>query len=649
MKENFYVTTPIYYVNDVPHIGHMYTTIAADTITRYKRMCGVDSYFLTGTDEHGQKIQQAAQKKNIAPKELADQVVGRYHALWNKLGITNNDFIRTTEERHIKTVQYVFNKLLQSDDIYPGEYEGWYCTPCEAFWTESQLNGDHLCPDCGRPTSRMKESTYFFRMSKYQDALLAHIENNPGFIKPESRRNEIISFIKEGLRDLSVSRVTFSWGVPVPSDPKHVVYVWLDALVNYISALGYSSADDSLFKKYWPADYHMVGKDILRFHTVYWPTMLMALGLELPRSIFAHGWWTVEGQKMSKSLGNAIDPFYLTDKFGNDQVRYFLLREVTFGLDGDFSYKALIHRINSDLANDFGNLATRTMGMITRYFDGVIPAPSALEAPEKEIHQLIKRTAEQFDEYMNDLAFNKALLAVWEVVGALNRYIDAMQPWALAKEPSQTGRLSTVIYTAADGLRSLSHFIAPFMPDTAAKLRIQLGLTADCSIKSIADLGATGILPYGKLGEVSALFPRLDEKELMKSILEDSAKKTEQTAKPDTTPSETTSDEHISMDDFTKVKIIAALIEDAERVPKSDKLLKLSVNDGASQRTIVAGIGKSYAPEDLKNKKVAILANLKPAKLMGIPSEGMVLATFDGERHHALILPDSVPLGTRIK
>ncbi len=643
MSRHFYITTPIYYVNDVPHIGHMYTTIAADTVARFKRMCGEDTYFLTGTDEHGQKIEQAAAKKGLKPKELADQVVGRYHKLWEKLGVQNNDFIRTTDERHMVTVQNVFEQLQKQDDIYPGEYEGWYCTPCEAFWTESQLSDGHLCPDCGRPTSRMKEPTYFFRMSKYQDRLLEHIEKNPNFIRPESRRNEVVSFIKEGLRDLSVSRVNFAWGIPVKKDPKHVIYVWVDALVNYISALGYSREDDTLFKKYWPANFHLVGKDILRFHSVYWPTMLMALGLELPKSVFAHGWWTVEGQKMSKTLGNVVDPFHLTDKFGVEPVRYFLLREVTFGLDGDFSYKALIHRINSDLANDFGNLVTRSLGMVGRYFDGIIPAPALYNEEDGSIQALIAETARQYVQYFDEMSLNKVLLTVWELVGALNKYIDEMQPWSLAKDPAQKERLGTVLYTVADGLLALSGFITPFMPETALKLRKQLGVERAAQLKDASELGIAGALRSGvKLGEVTALFPRLDEKEIMASMQEPAKSAAD-------VPKEQAAGEQIEFKDFEKVNIIAGYIEDAINVPKSDKLLKLTVNDGKSVRTIVAGIAKSYKPEELRGKTVAVIENLKPAKLMGIESRGMVVAAFDGERHHALILPAGIPAGTRIK
>jgi methionyl-tRNA synthetase len=635
MAESFYITTPIYYVNDVPHIGHLYTTLAVDTISRYKRLRGVDTFFLTGTDEHGQKIAQAAAAKNITPQELADQVVTRYLALWKKLGISNDDFIRTTEKRHIETVQTAFELLREKGDIYPGDYEGWYCTPCEAFWTETQLSGDNLCPDCGRPTVRMKEATYFFRMSKYQERLLKHIEDNPDFIKPESRKNEIVAFIKEGLKDLSVSRITFNWGIPVKSDPKHVVYVWVDALINYLSALGYTE-NAPLFRKFWSNCTHMVGKDILRFHSVYWPTILMALDLPLPKQIYAHGWWTVEGQKMSKSLGNAIDPFFLTDKFGNDQVRYFMLREVTFGLDGDFSYKALIHRVNGDLANDFGNLVNRTLGMVNRYRSGVIPAPAALTERENILLEEIKRSANDYISFMESLTFNKALISVWAIVSALNKYIDDEKPWDLAKHSPD--RLDTVLYTACDHISLLSRLITPFMPETAVKLCGELGIPHKSRYSSVEELLASGTLKSGTLGDIVPLFPRIDPAELMAEIKN----------KPEK-PAIKAETELVGIDEFAKTRLMAGKIEQAEKVEHSDKLLKLSVNDGTGVRTIMAGIAKSYAPGDLTGKTLVFVANLKPAKLMGVLSHGMVLAAFDGTKHSVLFLPDSVPAGTVIK
>ncbi|MDK2791567.1 MAG: methionyl-tRNA synthetase [Deferribacteres bacterium] len=640
-KPTFYVTTPIYYVNDVPHIGHAYTTVACDVISRYKRMSGYDVFFLTGTDEHGQKIEQAAQQKKLSPKELADSVVQRYKNLWKKLNISNNHFIRTTDESHKKTVQEAFKKMQENGDIYLDEYEGWYCTPCETYWTETQLLDGNCCPSCRRETTKLKEPSYFFNMSKYQDKLLKHIEENPDFIKPASRRNEIVAFIKEGLRNLSVSRVSFKWGIPVPRDEKHVIYVWIDALTNYISALDYFDSNSDK-RKYWPADFHVVGKDILRFHTVYWPTMLMSLGVPLPKTVFAHGWWTVEGQKMSKSLGNAIDPNWLIEKFGVDPIRYFLLREVPFGLDGDFSFKALIHRINSDLANDLGNLLNRTLGMVKRYFNGQIPDYKMEDEIDIELFKKIEETFNSVEAHLNELAFNKALISIWELVGALNKYIDTTAPWALAKDKENRNRLETVLYTALDGIRILSLLIYPFMPDTALEIRKQLNIDEPVEKSNFDELKKVKLLKPGKsIGEVTPIFPRLDEKEIIENIKNENKKEENQKQESKV--------EQIDYNHFMTVQIKAGKILEAENVPKSEKLLKLKIDLGDEKRQIVAGIAKSYSPGELVGKTVAVVANLKPAKLMGILSEGMVLAATVGDRHRVLELPDEVMPGTIIK
>ena len=511
MADTFYVTTPIYYVNDVPHIGHAYTTVACDALARYRRVAGQDVFFLTGTDEHGQKVEKAAAEQGEKPIDLADRVVTRFQNLWKALEISYDRFIRTTEPAHRRSVEEIFRRVQANGDVYLGEYEDWYCTPCETFWTENQLIEGN-CPDCNRPTERLKEPSYFFRMSRYQDALLRHIEENPDFIQPVSRRNEIVSFVREGLRDLSISRTSFSWGIPVPGDPKHVIYVWFDALTNYITGVGFPD-DEETFSRYWPADVHVIGKDILRFHAVYWPTFLMSAGLPLPKRVFAHGWWTVEGKKMSKSLGNVVDPGAIAEEYGVDAFRYFILREVPFGLDGDFSREALVHRINSDLANDLGNLVSRVLAMLGKYRKGVVPTVISVgsEGADETLRDTLADVLGRVDEAMDGLAFHRALAAIWELVGTVNKYVDTTAPWTLAKDPSRASRLDQVLYNACEALRAVGLLVFPFMPGTGREIWRRLGIDRPADQGRLDELRVWGGLPAGLQTERGqSLFPRIE-------------------------------------------------------------------------------------------------------------------------------------------
>ena len=622
MKQKYYITTPIYYPSGNWHLGHCYTTVICDAIARFRRMDGYDVFFLTGTDEHGVKIEKRAAENNTTPQAFVDKLVGDIKRLWEKLNISYDKFIRTTDDYHVKAVQKIFKQLYDQGDIYKAEYEGMYCTPCESFWTESQLV-DGKCPDCGRPVEKAKEESYFFRLSKYQDRLIELYKNNPSFISPKSRMNEMINnFIKPGLQDLCVSRTSFKWGIPVTFDDKHVIYVWIDALTNYITALGYGGDDDSLFKKYWPADLHMVGKEIVRFHTIIWPALLMALGLELPKEVYGHGWLLIGGDKMSKSKGNVVDPFILSDRYGVDAVRYFLLREVPCGSDGVYTNEALITRTNADLANDLGNLVSRTTAMITQYFGGKVPAPTKAEEIDGELISMSVAALGKVRENVENLLIPESLSEIFRLIQRANKYIDETMPWALAKDPDKRERLATVLYNLAEVIRVSAVLISPFMPDTAQKIYDHLCLgKLPSDFESVKTFG--GLPVGGDVVKGEALFPRRDVKKELAELekLAESADKKEE--KKDV--------EYITIDDFSKVKLAAAKVLTCEKVEGSDKLLKMTLDAGGETRVVVSGIARHYSPEYMVGKTVVIVKNLKPAKLKGITSEGMILCASDGK------------------
>ena len=639
-KKGFYITTPIYYVNDVPHIGHAYTTIIADAISRFKKLLREDVFFLTGTDEHGQKVEKAAAEKGLRPIELADQVVGRFKSLWQDLNIDYDFFIRTTEPIHEKGVQKIFQKLMDKGDIYKGIYKGWYCVSDENFLPEDvplEEDGYKICPDCGKKAGVVSEECYFFKLSAYQSRLLRFYKENPDFVRPPSRMNEVVSFVRQGLKDLSITRTTVKWGIPVPEDPDHTIYVWFDALHNYLTGVGYDW-NQARFQKFWPADIHLIGKDILRFHAIFWPVFLMAAEFPLPRTVFGHGWWLRDETKMSKSKGNVLDPYLILNTFGADPLRYFLLREIPIGLDGNFSHEGFIHRVNSDLANDLGNLIQRTLTMIQNYFKGKFEEIGEEEEEDQNLRLEYEKLKKRIIDYYEEYSINHALEEIWIYINSINRYLAANEPWKIAKDKTKRKRLARILFQAASAIRLTSYFLYPVMPESAQKAWNFLGEEKPIQEQSFQELKFEGLRPGQKIKTPSPLFPRVSLKDFLKEeALQMASSQMEEKL------------EYVTFDEFKKMDLRVGKIVEAEKVEGTEKLIKIKVDIGTEKRTMVAGIGDVYSPQELIGKKLPVIANLKPAVIRGIESQGMILAAEVEGKATISFFDKDVPTGAKVR